>query len=172
MQVFGSHIFLQWLSEGCPRGLWSERLKDSCGASWNWMCKLLNFVWTLFSEPLHKTSPRVSQLQEYVAGKVQAAVCHGSFVTGVIVRDGGLQRGGVWVISCWHQWNLWNSAAEFWSLRCLWLCWILTEIAADSCLLVELAFICLGESRTLLFLHKLHFFFSSGKISYLLIFKT
>lgn len=62
-------------------------------------------------------------------------------------RDGALQWVGEgWLISCRHQWNVWNSAAQFWSLGCLCLCWILTEIAADSCLSVELLLSTLGKA--------------------------
>lgn len=81
MWGFECPIFTQWLSESCPRGL-SERLKDSCGASWNQMCRLLHFLWMLFSEILHRTSLGGSQLQECSSGKAQVALCHGSSVTG------------------------------------------------------------------------------------------
>lgn len=41
----------------------------------------------LFSEPLHKTSLRVFQLQECVTEKGQVAVCRSSFVTCLVLKD-------------------------------------------------------------------------------------
>lgn len=112
MHAFETHVFLLWLSESSPQGLLSERLDYSCGASWNWMCNIAK----LCVNALFRTSPQ--NLNEGIPASGmynrEGEVCHHSFVTCLVLKDGGLHWGG----SCWCNRKMWNTAAQFWCLRC------------------------------------------------------
>lgn len=91
MLAFKSHVFLLWLSESSPQGLLSERLNDSCGASWNQMCNNAKLcVNAVFRTSLQNLIEGIPAYSSCVTGKGQVAVCHHSFVTWLVLKEGGL----------------------------------------------------------------------------------